>query len=149
VAIAWLPGALRIEIEGAIWGSQRATTGDASEGADFQLREIGTRAGYAWVAGAFAVGPFAGVDLEHLDASGFGGAAAFHQSADWGAIAAGALVTWAAAAHVALRLEAELSAPLARPSFVVLDSSSAPASPVHQVSTLGGRAAFGVEFRFP
>jgi hypothetical protein len=138
-----------LEIEGALWASQHAAGDNASEGANFRLRELGARAGYAWSACSFALGPFAGADFEHLDASGFGGAAAFHQSADWGAIAAGALVTWAATAHVALRLDAELSAPLARPSFVIVEPSSAPASPIHQVSPLGWRGALGAEVRFP
>jgi hypothetical protein len=118
-------------------------------GADFQLLGATARGAYAWRLERFAMGPLAGIGLERLGASGFGGtSASFHQSAVWASIEAGAITTYALADWLALRASVRANVPTARPSFVVLEATPAPAALVHTPAAVSASAAIGLEARF-
>lgn len=142
-ALAWTPGAARLELAGSYFSAQSQTTGVSSAGARFTSGVVGARASWTLLQSVIELSPRVGADVELLRASGFGAADNYDASAAWLSVAGGALVTVPVTHWLSLRADADGIVPLSRPRFVV-DGEGA----VHQPSTFGLRAAIGAELLF-
>jgi hypothetical protein len=142
---------LRIEGAGALLLASESTNGGA--GASFSSQRAALRAGYLpFALGDATVGPSAGVAVDHVSASGFGGGQAFTPGATFLSASAGALGVWAPTAAIrqlAVRLLTEAVIPFDRPSFVVREPAPAPPTVLHRTPAVAGRATLGVEVHFP
>lgn len=148
VDLSLLVGTFRIEASAAHGLSQRVSLeGSRNQGADFQLWTLGARAGPSWSRSKFELGPFAGMNLELLQASGFGGEKPHEQGGFYPSLAAGALVVWRPLGSLSLRFSTQAVLPFARPSFVVVESNSAPGL-LHRPASLTARGALGLGWDF-
>jgi len=160
VSLALLLGRARLEARGRLLPSQRALDpARPAQGVDLGLLGGGARACVAVGAKALAIAPCAGLEIDRIAGAGLGidaradaptegGSSARSGSGVWASLEPGLLVTWAPLRVLALRLDADLLVPLARPAFVVLRPDGGVAGVLHRPSPLGGRLALGVEARF-
>lgn len=142
-------GDVRVEAAGRIWSSSRAT--GSSAGADFRAFDVGLRGGVLLLGTpSMRVGPIAGIEVDHIDATGFGGTRAFKPSATWLSASGGGLALWSPFSGIpfALRASVDLLLPFSRPEFVVREPAPAAATPLHQTATVAGRATIGAELLF-
>jgi hypothetical protein len=150
LALAWAPGRARVEAVGRRWASSTKTVSDA--GADFDAWSAGLRGGAALVKNSVvSAGPIVGLEIDRIEAKGFGGNRAFEPNATFLAASAGALATWAPISRVqsfAFRLSIEGVAPFDRPAFVVREPAPQSATIVHRAAVVAGRATIGAEMFF-
>lgn len=153
-ALAWVGGSgerIRVEAAGRLFLSSKKE-GSTNAGADFRSLGAGVRGGYALLKTDGAqVGPLLGVELDHIEAAGFGGTTSFDPNATFLCGSAGVLAVWSPFRGVpsfALRLSVEAVVPLERPEFVVREPAPTSATTVHQPAIVAGRAALGMEMFF-
>jgi hypothetical protein len=90
--------------------------------------------------GAFDLGPAVGAEVDVLDATGYGSVRSWSNVGAFGALTAGAHVTYWPAKRLGIRLDADAVLPLARPTFAVEDVGT-----VFRPAALLGRASLGLE----
>ncbi|AKV04592.1 hypothetical protein AKJ09_11255 [Labilithrix luteola] len=98
-----------------------------------------------------SLGPVFGVELDHVEATGFGGNTSFDPDATFLAGSGGALAVWSPFTQVrgfSLRLSMEAVLPFVRPEFVVREPAPTSDTYVHRAAIVAGRAALGVEMIF-
>src|SRR5262249_47333766 len=150
-SVAWIVHPYRIELAGALYSSATAAISShgADQGAHFQRWTAGARAGYGWLIGRLSMGPLVGISLDHLTANGFGGTQiSFDAGQTFASASIGALTELALSNNVAIRMRANATVPLSRPSFVVVEPAPEPSTQVFQSASVTGELALGCEIRF-
>jgi hypothetical protein len=147
-SVGLAPGRWRFDLTGAYWTSQSATLPAGPAGAKFEAWSAEVRAAHGWPIGPVTVGPIAGLGVESIYASGFGGTAAnFDVSTVVGTIGGGGFTSWRPGGAIALRLEVEGEVPFDRPAFHVSEPMP-PNSLVFQLPVAMARASLGAEIVF-
>lgn len=147
VDLALTLGSLRVEAEGRLVGSQRATVSGKTSGADFALASVGGRACWAILRGTdLELAPCLGMSVETMSADGVRTDVKRSQSTAWASFAGGVLGRYFLTNWLAVRARAEAVVPLARPRFVVQDVLTT--DTVFQPPTLGAAGYFGAEVLF-
>ena len=139
---------IRVEALGSLWALQDANR-SASEGAHLQRIEAGLRGCWRGIArGSVEADPCLGARLTHLSSQGFGETTAYQRDA-WGwSLDGDVLATWTLIGPLALRGMLGIALPLTRPPVVLVDSQGRTIQ-IQQSSAVAGRAALGLEVRFP
>ncbi len=143
----------RLDGYASLWGSQRAADPlRPAQGVDLALVGAGGRACVAVLRtrnlGA-DLSPCLGLDLQRMVGEGYGtGATAFTQDGVWTTGRAGVLGSWFLLPSLAVRVSADVLAPLARPSFVVLGADGSVTEVLHRPATFGARFGAGAELFF-
>jgi hypothetical protein len=154
-AAGLLFGPLRVEISGADWFTQRATTTilNVSEGTDIHLLEGALRGCFRWLPGpSLELAPCLGGAMFFASGDGFGTTTRFqpqHFSGQWGAVQAEVLGVWRLFGPIALRGSAGLGIPLARPPIVIDVVNPPEEVSLHRTDSVFESATLGVEARFP
>jgi hypothetical protein len=147
-SVGLAPGRWRFDLTGAYWTSQSATLPAGPAGAKFEAWSAEARAARGWPLGLVTVGPIAGLGVESIYASGFGGTAAnFDVSAVIETIGGGGFASWRPGGAMALHLEVEGVVPFERASFHVSEPMI-PNSLVFQLPVAMARASLGAEMVF-
>jgi hypothetical protein len=139
---------IRVEGLGSLWAVQDANR-SASEGAHLQRIEAGLRGCWRGLVGSsLEVDPCLGARLTQVSSQGFGETTRYQRDA-WGwSLDGDVLATWTLVGPVALRAMLGVAVPLTRPPVVIVDSQGGTIQ-LLQSSVVAGRAALGVEVRFP
>jgi hypothetical protein len=150
IEAAWRPRQFRVALDLELYLSVRVTGEDRpGVGGDFQLGALALRGCFLPVMGRFELGACAGAAGEGMQASGFGGERRYTIKTFWPALRAGGVAAYSFTPTWALVTSVELSAPLARPRFVLADTlSSSSSSIIFRPSTVAGALAIGIEARF-
>ena len=144
VALAWYPiTAIRVEGAVARWFQQSTTLPGESLGGSFQLTSVDLRSCWSMLGSAVTVGPCAGLEIAHVDASGNGSTSVQNAAETWWAPSLGASVRWAPLERVAFELLADVVFPTARRPFVITN-----VGPIHRPAWASPRAQFVGEVRF-
>ncbi len=116
----------------------------ASPGAGGHLAFFAAVGRIAFVAraGAFDLGPAAGVEVDVLDGSGYGALRTWSSVAPFAALTAGGRVTFWPTDRLGIRLDPDAVLPLVRPTFAIEAVGTVYAPPA-----LFGRASLGLEMR--
>jgi hypothetical protein len=158
IALAGFLGPLRLEISGADWVTQRATgsVNGESEGTTIHLFDAAARGCYGWrLGGGLEVSPCLGATHFFATGDGFGAPPSFQAKhfsiIDWTAVQGDLLGTWRLYGPLALRASLGVGIPLAPPQFEIQvdHPPSPPSDVVLRTPGVSGRAALGVEARFP
>jgi hypothetical protein len=156
IALAGLFGPFRVEVSGADWFTQHATQTfeGESEGATIHLFDAAARGCVRWRLGAAVeVAPCLGAAIFFASVDGFGGTsgrftANHFPSVHWGAMQGDVLATWRFFGPLSLRASVGVGVPLAPPHFLV-EVLNPPGDVALHTPVTSGRAALGVEARFP
>jgi hypothetical protein len=155
IALAGFVGPLRLEVSGADWSTEDATgavPGETTVGIHIHLFDTAARGCYRWrLGGGFELSPCLGAAVFFATGDGFGGMqgrfTAKHFSAqDWVAAQGDVLGTWRLFGPLALRASVGVLIPPAPPHFEIQVPQN---DVVLHTPAVSGRAALGVEARFP
>ncbi len=149
VGAAWYP--LRAwRIEGSLFRSlgQSQAVSNEDFGGSFHLTAGTVRTCWSPLApvptvSTLTVGPCAGVDLDHVDASGYGSAHVEDGSSTWWAPSAGAVVSWQPLGRLAITALGDVAFAASRRSFVITDGGS-----IYRPAVATPRGHVAVEVRF-
>lgn len=142
-ALALEAPALRFELRGTFHVPQSTTFADSTLGARFSALSIAARGCWVSLIGAFDVGPCAGVDVQHVSASGFGGEVGQSGHANsWGPVL-GAFGRLRFGKSFGLVVVAEGAIPLYRRRFVFEDVGV-----LHRASIVVAQLLVAPEVRF-
>lgn len=160
VALGVIVGPVRVEVLGSDWVSQDAKNA-VGEGAHLHLLEGAMRGCLrVTLSSRLEIDPCLGASLADVSSVGFAqpNTPTFTPSSRdgvWGSLRGDVLVAWKLVGPLALRASIGAGVPLARPPFVVVDSTGPAASPtqtdvsLHKPALVTGRASLGLEVRFP
>jgi hypothetical protein len=111
------------------------------------MSTLGVRGEYDLGWGDFRAGPLAGVEMDRVSATGFGGTSSSTKAAVWSAAELGGSAAWRVSQRVALSWTLEAVAPASRPSFVVTQTQGPPLV-VDRPPPVAARSFLGLECRF-
>ncbi len=142
VAIEGL-GSFRFELHGAYYVPQSSTFEQTAFGGEFQLYTIGACVCRLWSFGKLHLGPCLGAEVQHVSASGFGGATQQPGSTSWW----GPSFRWFARAQLwpvfGINIAVEGVVPMVRPQFTYSDFQV-----LHRVGPVALQVSLGPEVRF-
>lgn len=144
VAIAGYPtSSLRVEAAVVRWLSQTALVPGEAFGGTFQLTTVDVRACWSPLAGAIALGPCAGIDLAHIDATGYLATTDQPGTATWWGPSVGAFAGWHPVRHLAVGALVDVGIPLERHPFVIQDGWT-----IYTPAIASVRGRFGLDVLF-
>ena len=142
--IAWYPlRTLRVEGSVARWFGQNAAVGEASFGGSFRLTSGTLRSCWSPLGEAITVGPCLGLDVDHVDGSGYGSSHVADGSSTWFAPSVGALARWTPLRFFAVTALADVAFPVSRPSFYIEGGGA-----IYRPSAAALRGQIAAEVRF-
>jgi hypothetical protein len=136
-------GRITVDARGTFLFEQRAEIG-GGRGGDFTLVTGGVVVCYGLNAEAVVIAPCVGAEAGLLSGTGFGVRDPGSGSALWLAAILGLRGSLSLTEQLGAWVSAELVVPMGRPDFVLEN-----VGPVHQPAPVAGRAALGLELRFP
>ncbi len=141
--VAWYPlPRLRIEASVLRWIGQSSSV-TASSGGTFDLTSGTLRACWSPLGETFTFGPCVGLDVDHVDAAGYGASDLVDTDATWWAPSIGALVRWQPLRRLAITGLADVAFPLTRPTFGIEGAGA-----IYTPNVAAPRGQIAAEVRF-
>jgi hypothetical protein len=144
VALAWYP-VLPLRLEATLLRSfeQSAAVAGAPFGGSFQLTSADLRACWSLLGRVVTVGPCAGVEIAHIDASGYGSTTVSNGAETWWSPSVGGAVRWQPIRHLAFSALTDIVFPATRRPFVILNAGT-----IYQPALASPRSLLFAEVRF-
>jgi hypothetical protein len=144
IALASYPLA-HLRIEGTLlrWGAQSGRVSGEGFGGSFQLTSADMRSCWSLLGNTVTIGPCAGLEVAHLDASGFGSTTSTHGNATWWSPSVGGLLHWTLLRPLGFGALADVVFPVARPTFVIVDGGA-----IHRAAFASLHGQIVAEMRF-
>jgi hypothetical protein len=136
-------GSFRFELHGAYYVPQSTTFEQMTLGGEFQLYTIGACICRLWSFGKLQLGPCLGAEVQHVNASGFGGAIQKPGSTSWWGPSFRLFARAQLWPVFGINIAVEGVVPMMRPQFTYSDFEV-----LHRVGAVALQVSVGPEVRF-